>query len=238
MTLRSDARGVVMVETLIAFVPLFTLFLGIVQYALLAVAQLVVHHAAVAGVRSASVVLDDDPAYYDDAAELSIEGARLSPIQRTVHAKLAAIVPAQAARTLEGRAGQSVLDGLGTSPAERLQQASRYLPVTTAITFPRQPASGELFEAAVDPAAPLTVRVTHLATCTVPLVSAFMCRTLGELRSSEADAGRMAELRRAPEAQRLASTELDELRARIFQAEASMPLQDAPYAYSSAEGAP
>jgi hypothetical protein len=63
-----DTRGVVFIEFIIAFVPIFVLFLGVVQLALLSVANLVVQHAAVAGARAASVVLDDDPRYYDGAA--------------------------------------------------------------------------------------------------------------------------------------------------------------------------
>jgi hypothetical protein len=60
-----DVRGVVYAEFLIAFFPLFTLFTGTVQLALIAQASLVVRHAAVCAVRKAIVVLDDDPAEYD-----------------------------------------------------------------------------------------------------------------------------------------------------------------------------
>ncbi|MGD8858902.1 MAG: TadE/TadG family type IV pilus assembly protein [Myxococcales bacterium] len=67
-SLARETRGAVMVETLIAFVPLFILFLGILQLALLAAARLVVSHAAAAGARAAVVVLDDDPRHYDGAA--------------------------------------------------------------------------------------------------------------------------------------------------------------------------
>jgi hypothetical protein len=248
---RNGERGTVMVETLIAFVPVFTLFLGIVQYVLLAVAQLVVQHAAVAGVRSASVVLDDDPAYYGGAGELSITdgsgdggsdpltalasallsevpsdsgfgaasaspdiGARMAPIRNAVYAKLAAIVPARARRTLEGNPGVSVLDGLGTAPARRLVQARDYLPVMTTITFPRSPGSVEVFEDRVEPSGLLTVRVRHLTTCTVPLVSAIMCPKLSSMQPSSRPA-------------------LENLRVKALQAEASMPLQTAPYEYAS-----
>lgn len=54
-----DDRGVVYVEFLIAFVPVFLLFLGICQLVLLTAARVVVSHAAMAGVRSAIVVLED-----------------------------------------------------------------------------------------------------------------------------------------------------------------------------------
>jgi hypothetical protein len=262
------AHGTVMVETLIAFVPLFMLFLGVVQYTLLAAAQLVVRHAAVAGVRSASVVLDDDRARYDGAGELSISegeatdatrdlaavarlaltdvpdapelpadvatdatqyGARMAPIRNAVYAKLGAIVPARAFASLEGKHGVSMLDGLGTAPALRLVQAARYLPVATAITFPRTPGDAELFDDKVEPAGLLTVRITHAATCTVPLVSAFMCRTLESLASSE----QLGELQQAPAAQHQQHPDFARVRAIVVQGEASMPLQSAPYAYAS-----
>jgi hypothetical protein len=271
---RSGEHGTVMVETLIAFVPVFTLFLGIVQYTLLAAAQLVVHHAAVAGVRSASVVLDDDPARYGGAERLSIVdgsgsdasdllstlasfllsdvatdssagspnasvqyGARMAPIRNAVYAKLAAIVPARAQQTLEGKPGVSVLDGLGTEPARRLVQARHYLPVTTAITFPRSPGATELFEDRVEPAGVLTVRVTHVTPCTVPLVNTIMCATLSNVRSSKHSAA-AAELQRAPAAQAQAGSTVENLRVRVLQAEASMPLQAAPYPYASQKAQP
>ena len=269
MTRRGE-RGTVMVETLIAFVPVFTLFLGIVQYVLLSVAQLVVHHAAVAGVRSASVVLDDDPKHYGGAEPLSIVdgsgddasdplnalasllltdvpsdsssgspnesveyGARMAPIRNAVYAKLAGIVPARAQQTLEGDPGVSVLDGLGTAPARRLMQARHYLPVTTAITFPRSPGATELFEDRVEPAGLLTVRVTHLTTCTVPLVNTIMCSTLASVLSSEQTAAAAAELQHAPAAQAQSNAATENLRVKVLQAEASMPLQAAPYPYAS-----
>ena len=54
-----------MVEFIIVFVPLFTFFLCIVQMGLLYTASLGVQHAATQSVRSASVVMPDDPRAYD-----------------------------------------------------------------------------------------------------------------------------------------------------------------------------
>lgn len=276
MTLGRDPRGTVMVETLLAFMPLFTLFLGIVQYTLLAGAQLVVQHAAVAGVRAASVVLDDDPAHYGGAERLSIAGdesdaalgnlaalasalvpgaptvprvaasvttggrsygPRMGPVRNAVYAKLAAIVPARAVGTLMGVPGVSVLDGLGTDPVLRLAQAPLYLPATTAITFPISPRVHDLFEERVDPAGLLTVRVTHVVTCTVPLVADIMCTPLGALLESESQELRADELRRAPGATVQAVPAFRSVRVKLLQAEASMPLQRAPYQYRAPGGA-
>jgi hypothetical protein len=89
--LAHDQRGVVLLELLIAVVPVLVLFLGAVQLALLGAAQLVVHHAAITGARSAAVVLDDDPARYGDDPPGSLTGARLLAIRRAVTAPLTAL---------------------------------------------------------------------------------------------------------------------------------------------------
>ena len=46
MSLRSDTRGATYVEFLIAFIPVFLLFLGLIQAGLLYTATLVVTHSA------------------------------------------------------------------------------------------------------------------------------------------------------------------------------------------------
>jgi hypothetical protein len=94
--LARDVRGVVMLELLIAIVPVLVLFLGAVQLALLGAAQLIVSHAAIVGARSAAVVLDDDPARYADDLRGSLTGARLQAIRRAVTAPLAALASAAA----------------------------------------------------------------------------------------------------------------------------------------------
>lgn len=67
-----DCRGVVYLEFLIAFVPLFVLFLGTCQTALLVTARIVVRHAASAAIQSAIVVLEDSPEDYDGAPRGSL----------------------------------------------------------------------------------------------------------------------------------------------------------------------
>jgi hypothetical protein len=85
-----DTRGVVYVEFLIAFMPVFVLFLSLVQLVLIEMANLVAKHAAVTAARAAMVVLPDDPAHYGGAAVERAEGQRLDDI------KLAAKVPLMA----------------------------------------------------------------------------------------------------------------------------------------------
>jgi hypothetical protein len=65
----------VYVEFLIAFFPVFLLFLAICQLALVTAARVIVTHAAVAGVRSAIVVLEDPGDEYDN-----YDGARLGTL--------------------------------------------------------------------------------------------------------------------------------------------------------------
>ena len=62
--LRSDSRGAVFVEFLIAFLPVYVFFLCVIQLGLLFVVRLVVEHAAVNGARALAVVAGDDPKTY------------------------------------------------------------------------------------------------------------------------------------------------------------------------------
>ena len=105
--LARDERGVVYVEFLLAFVPLFTLFLGIAQLVLLWGGRLVVGHAASRAARTASVVLDDDPRYYDHEPRNADHGrARVVAVDLTepapnAHALVSASVPLSAYGTVD-----------------------------------------------------------------------------------------------------------------------------------------
>ena len=87
---RSQAGGVY-VEFLIAFLPVFFFFLGLVQLAFVQVANLVVKHAATKAVRAAVVVLPDDPQYYGGVAVGSYSGQRRSDIERAAQIPLATL---------------------------------------------------------------------------------------------------------------------------------------------------
>ena len=67
-----DLRGVVFLEFLVAFVPVWTFALCIFQLALIGRANLMVKHSADAAARSAAVVLPDDPAEYGGEPEMSV----------------------------------------------------------------------------------------------------------------------------------------------------------------------
>jgi hypothetical protein len=273
----ADARGVVLIEFLMAFVPVFVMFLGIVQLALLSVAKLVVQHAAVAGVRSAIVVLDDDPRFYggtdrgdiggtstersdsfehalgtrlgtgngaESAPSVSLGGPRMAAIRRVVHMKLAAIAPEPAliARLLLPTSQGSVRDALGSMPGARLWSGlAFYLPIATAVTFPVAEGADELIEGNVPAKGSVTVRVTHLVPCLVPLVAGLMCQRLAwnpitrqlwaGLDSSTAQQRALRELRLAPGASDQLLLGLTGLPMALLQAEATMPSQSALYFY-------
>lgn len=72
--------GAVYIEFLVAFFPLFVFFLGLVQLADLHQANIIVHHAAMMAVRSAIVILPDDPQFYDGVEVGSATGKRREDI--------------------------------------------------------------------------------------------------------------------------------------------------------------
>jgi Flp pilus assembly protein TadG len=65
-----DRRGVVYLEFLVAFLPIFTAFLCIAQLTDLAAAKLIVQHAAYRAARAGAVVFPDDPAHYQGPTKL------------------------------------------------------------------------------------------------------------------------------------------------------------------------
>jgi hypothetical protein len=70
-------RGAVYVEFLLVFIPVFTLFLAVLQLGLMYAAKLVTQHAATTASRAAAVIVDDDPARYQGGAR-----GRLDPTGR------------------------------------------------------------------------------------------------------------------------------------------------------------
>lgn len=86
-----DTRGAVYVEFLIVFLPLFVLFMSLVQFAFVEVANLVTKHAAVTAARAAIVVLPDDPAYYEKVPVNQPKGGRKEAIEAAAKARLMAV---------------------------------------------------------------------------------------------------------------------------------------------------
>jgi hypothetical protein len=182
-----DQRGAVYVEFLMAFVPLFTLFLGIAQLVLLYGAQLVVDHAATRAVRAAVVVLDDDPRYYRDEPRNLIHGTALDPadvavrvdrtagvagrrmISRRATIELAAVTTLLplAARTSDATLANAI--GWEGTDAAIAQTMSR-----TDVEFVRPPAPDAIGHEGSDPER-ITVKVRYRFPCVVPLARSLVC---------------------------------------------------------------
>jgi len=204
MSLRSDTRGATYVEFLIAFIPVFFLFLGMIQAGLLYTANLVVTHAAATATRAAVVVLSDDPRLYGDepvnqiggggsgsggdavsdflssfglgggagpAASAGRGGQRLNAIRAAASLPLLAVSPSLGQLTGD----PNVYRAVGGNPDERAATgAALYNRTAMAVTFPSSP-SARTFRSSWSNNSPVTVRVTYMFHCGIPLVARLMC---------------------------------------------------------------
>lgn len=87
---RRAERGAVMVEFLIAYLPVLTAFLMFWQLGEVLVAQMIVERASSAAGRAAIVVLPDDPAFYEAQDKGRYDGARKREIRLAAGMILAA----------------------------------------------------------------------------------------------------------------------------------------------------
>ncbi len=156
----ADTSGVVYVELLISILPVFTMWLGIAQLALLGQASLAVRHSANAAARSAVVVLDDDPRGYGDTPRRRLDtsgrggggstgfldalGGSLGIARRgdarTRDIRLAAYVPligiAPSSGQIFSRAqSRSLRAAVGTSSLSRAAFGALYVMSATGVTF-------------------------------------------------------------------------------------------------------
>lgn len=280
-----DDRGVVYLEFLFAFVPLFLLFLGTCQLALLHTAKLIVHHAAFAAARSTVVVLSEDPHEYDESprgtlsfgradAQLGIEGmlarlgllppwaallpttpsndggvlgflkavasgswkpqqgARMAPIRAAAYMPLLTLAPASSRATLAASVDAGV--------AGDVSGALDYTKAASVITVHAAPGSAELAREPIDGKASVTVRVTYVYQCSVPIVRGLMCSSLQSLLAQEKGFsifGLVFGQQPSKLAKRLSFAESSELghlvpadaSVVVFEAEATLPNQGAAY---------
>jgi hypothetical protein len=215
LTLARDEHGAAYVEFLLVFPPIFMMFLGMIQAAMMYAANLVVTHAATTASRAAVVVLDDNESAYGDearndltgggegespldkvdgflewaglgsaaaapAAEAgSTSGARRSAIRSAASIPLLSVSPSMS--QLVG--SESVYEAIGGDPAERgLTGAAVYNRTAVAVTFPTERA-GTSYKAQFDGNEDVTVRVTYLFHCAVPLVNRIMCDDIVSLKT-------------------------------------------------------
>lgn len=226
-----DARGIVYVEFVFAFMPLLVMFLSICQLAMITMGRLVVQHAALCGARAAIVVLEDDPKDYADAPRgnlkdgepLSLKfgevldrfglqgassalqslgvpgiagdrnndrsdeqrGARMVPIRAASTMPLLLLAPNEAAVTKAG--ADSVAGSLPDDFVSRLPFSLEYMSKAAVITVHTAPGTEQLASEHIPYTAQITVRVTYLMPCGLPVASTLMCQTLSSLLGDSID---------------------------------------------------
>lgn len=242
-----EEGGLVYLEFLIVFVPIWTFCLSVFQLVQIAQADLIVRHSAEAAARSASVVLPDDPNEYAGELERSVARGEVTAASLTgdVGRISRAVLSGSGLPALPG----GVLANVGRSRLNTIRLATHVplMPlaptgvggltkttVARALGGVRALASAPLhhplsvavsfpnaeggFVAGPD----VRVRVTYAFECMVPLARQLLCSTF------ERVARRSGELQRAllPIAQRLLGG-----RFRRLEHEAQAMIQDAPYQY-------
>jgi len=250
-----EETGVVLLEFLIAFVPVWAFFLAVVQLAFLAHADLLVKHSADAAARSAIVVLPDDPNEYGGEPEMSIDRnpvteADISSVLDLIGAILGASTdPIAVAAALS----EHTLANLGRSRLNVIRLAAHVplMPLAPVdVGHDAQPSIAKAIGGArkllsalyYQPFAlavtfpgleggaavdpEITVRVTYAYQCTVPLARQILCKAFDELPAR-------SEFGEAffPLAQAFVGG-----RFRVLQHETTLMIHDAPYGYRT-EGA-
>jgi len=210
--LRQDTGGAAYVEFLLSFIPVFIMFLGMLQAALLYGANLVVSHAATTAARAAVVVLPDNPDEYggegvnnvsfaasggssSDASECVISelgslggvpivadtsgSARLNAIRAAASIPLLAVSP-----SFEQLVGDAqVYTAVGGNPGARAAVGGLlYNKTAVSVTFPTAPGASS-FRTSFTRDENITVRVTYLFHCGIPLANWYMCDDYASLRS-------------------------------------------------------
>lgn len=194
-----DQRGAVYVEFLLVFLPVFLLFLAVVQLGFVYAARLVVQHSANRAVRAAVVIIDDDPARYDmeprgrlrlngshaprfagqayfqgigfAGSADTLGGARFLDIRGAAALPLLAVAPSAAALSDP----ENVRSAIGQA-GSRVAAGSVYNQSAVAVVFPTEPGAGT-FRTRFDRDDLVTVRVSYLFHCSTPLVSRLMCKS-------------------------------------------------------------
>ena len=245
-----DRRGSINVEFLVVILPFLILILGIIQLVMLYVAATLTQHAADQAVRAAVVVLDDDPRFYGGAPRNSLHGGALAsdPVDDYLERlgfggdRSGTVTGSARLQAIRGAASMALLpisppvtpsekssvdDVLGGGrPESHAGGSARYNRAAVAVTFPTLPGASVLRDR-FDIDDDVTVRVTYLYHCGVPLARYVICDSPGEVRRS-ADAAELGHAER-PWASELFG--LSDARFLVIQAEATLPNHGAPYAY-------
>lgn len=249
-SLLTDKRGVVFLEFLVSFVPMWTFFLSVLQLAFIAHANLMVKHSADSAARAAVVVLPDDPNEYGGEAEMSLDrnpvtasglGAALGQIGSAVRGRSseAGLLRAFSQKALAnvGRSRLNTIRLAAHTPLMPLAPVNvgrdSHPSVGKAIGSERKLLSALYYQpfalavtfpglrGVVATEPEITVRVTYAYQCTVPLARTILCQSFADLDAKE-------ELGEAflPLAQSLVGG-----RFRGLQHDTTLLIQDAPYEY-------
>jgi TadE-like protein len=182
-------RGAVYVEFLLVVPPLLLLFFGLTQIGLMYGAHLLVGHAAGRSARAAIVILpDENTDEYADVPMLQIgdggdglETYKNAPSEgRLDQVRLAArIVLSSISPSIEGLLADNLTDALGDHGAiSSLVGLVGWTEYAVAVTFP-DGAGG--YRTSFTPLGPVTVRVTYLYKCVVPVARGILCHDFGDL---------------------------------------------------------
>ncbi len=248
-----DQSGIVLLEFLITFVPLWTLFVCAVQLAFIAQASLIVKHSADSAARAAIVVLPDDPNEYGGEPQMSLARNSMAA------ADLAGVL-GHLGSSMRDSGGPSILAALSDRTLLSLGR-SRLNTIRLAAHIPLMPlapvnvghdgapslaktigGARRLLSAAyyqpfavavtfpgltddVVTASEITVRVTYAYQCTVPLARRILCRSLGDLDEVDELDSSFFPLARAFVGGRF----------RALQREATLMIHAAPYHYRPRE---
>jgi hypothetical protein len=208
--LKHRTRGAIYVEVLFSIIPVLMFFFGLLQLAMFHSARLIVRHAAWRAVRSAVVVLEDDPEHYDGEERRKVYdapatgesdggggiaeslgsvlglhlptaglgggssnqgGARLSAIRRAAYMSLAVLAPPTS--VLMQSLGMSGDEFGNTGNGVRFLSGLFLYNKAAAMVTLRLPDGAIANDVPSD--GNVTVRVSYLYYCGMPIVNYFMC---------------------------------------------------------------
>jgi len=247
--LLQDCSGVVFVEFLIAFVPLWLFFLCVVQLALVARASLMVKHAADSAARSAAVVLPDDPAEYGGEPKMSLDRnslamddlvAAMNQLSESLRRSSPNSLTSALSTDAFANVGRSRLNtirlaayvalaplapghiGIDSRPSLRNAIGDKRGPLSSLAYHPfALSVTFPGLNGSVASGPEITVRVTYAYQCSVPLARRLLCRSFDELPSSGD-----YEQAPLPMLRYIAGAHFHELRH-----ETTLIIHDAPYRY-------
>jgi hypothetical protein len=213
MRRRRNDRGFLNLEFIFTSLAFLGSTFTTVHFLLIARADVVVQHAAAAAVRSAVTVMDDQEDRYGGEARGSTTGARHQAVLEAARGPLVALAPSSSAA--EGRSLATMLP----DDESRMALASAWNDGAVQVSFPSgEGASG--FVSNFGPNDSITVRVTYLYPCALPLID-YGCKRLDALGLAPQDTPEVSKLRAL----------FPDVRVWVFQAEATMPNQGASYEY-------